>query len=221
MLVTSRSYDEYVAMFALRSDDMSGTLLDSCAGAADFAAVAASRGGRVIAADPAYALPRQALAGRVKEDTERGAGIAAEFPDRFSWEWYGDPTRRDRLRRAALARFLADIVTAPGRYVAAQLPQLPFADRAFDLAVSSHLLFTWADQLGLDWHLAALAELTRVAREVRVYPTVLQGAGGPPAFWDDLLSRLAATGRHIELRPVDYVFQVGATQMLVVASAAG
>jgi hypothetical protein len=78
------------------------------------------------------------------------------------------------------------------------------------------LLFTWADRLGLDWHRAALVELARVAREVRVFPTVMQGPGDPVPFWDTLLDDLARTGLRSELRHVPYEFQVGANQMLVV-----
>jgi hypothetical protein len=216
VLVTSRSFHEYTAMFALRDSDLSGRILDCSAGASDFAAVAAGRGARVVAADPAYALPRAALVDRIRADGEQGAGIAQQFPDRFTWRWYGDAVARDRMRQEALGRFATDVVARPQRYVAAQLPHLSFRDRCFDLAVCSHLLFTWADQLGLDWHHAALVELARVAREVRVFPTVRMGAGEPVPFWDELLTVLAAAGLSCELRRVDYEFQVGADQMLVV-----
>jgi len=120
------------------------------------------------------------------------------------------------LRTRALAQFLPDLVMHPERYVAGQLPQLPFRDRAFDLAVCSHLLFTWADQLGLDWHCAALLELSRVASQVRVFPTVVQGPGQPVPFWDELMARLSDAGLVAERRAVPYVFQVGADTMLVV-----
>jgi hypothetical protein len=99
------------------------------------------------------------------------------------------------------------------------LPDLPLASAEFDLAVCSHLLFTWADELGRDWHRAAIVELARVAREVRVYPTVMQGAGDPVPFWDALMTDLAGAGLRSELRDVGYRFQVGADRMLVVTRA--
>jgi SAM-dependent methyltransferase len=207
-------------MFALTPAELAGRLLDCSAGAADFTAIAAARGAHAVAVDPAYAMSRDELARLGRVDLERGSAIAAEHPDRFVWDWYGDPERRQRLRSQALARFLLDLVVAPGRYVAGQLPTLPFRDGAFDLAVCSHLLFTWGDQLGSDWHAAALAELARVAREVRVFPLLLQGRGDPVPFWDELMTTLAGAGLTAQRRVVDYEFQVGGNEMLVVRRAA-
>jgi SAM-dependent methyltransferase len=215
VLVTSRSYDEYVAMFDL-DPAMPGSIVDCSAGVAGFAAGAGRRGARVVAVDPAYALSGDELARLGHDDLERGGAIASQFPDRFTFDWYGDPERRLKLRKGALAQFLVDLATHPERYLAGQLPQLPFRDASFDLAVCSHLLFTWADQLGLDWHRAALLELTRVARQVRVFPTVMQGSGQPVPFWDELMSTLADAGLRVELRRVPYEFQIGANTMLVV-----
>jgi hypothetical protein len=215
-LVTSRSYDEYVAMFGLDSSDLGKSIMDCSAGVAGFAAEAGRRGTRVVAVDPAYAMAREELARLGNADLARGSAIAAEHPDRFTFEWYGVPERRLSLRTRALAQFLPDVVMHPERYVAGQLPQLPFRDNVFDLAVCSHLLFTWADQLGLEWHRAALLELARVSRQVRVFPTVVQGPGEPVPFWDELMSDLAAAGLQPELLRVPYKFQVAADSMLVV-----
>lgn len=205
-------------MFALDSTDLSGRVLDCSAGAADFSAIAAQRGARAVAVDPAYALSKDALTDQARIDAGRGRGIAEAYADRFTWDWYGEPERRDRMRQQALARFVTDRVVTPGRYVAGQLPQLPFRDQVFDLALCSHLLFTWADVLGRAWHAAALAELARVAREVRVFPTVVQGPGEPVPFWAELMDDVVEAGLHAELRRVGYEFQVGADQMLVVTA---
>lgn len=213
--MTSRSYDEYVAMFRLDQSDLTKTILDCSAGVAGFAAAAGRRGARVVAVDPAYAMPREELAQLGKADLDRGSAIAAQHPDRFTFDWYGTPEHRQELRLRSLAQFLPDFLMHPQRYVAGQLPRLPFRDDAFGLAVCSHMLFTWADELGLDWHRAALLELARVAPEVRVFPTVLQGRGEPVPFWSDLMADLDRTGLRTERRQVPYEFQVGANTMLV------
>ncbi|WBP87575.1 hypothetical protein [Kitasatospora cathayae] len=60
VLVTSRPLDEYCALFGLtraRLAALPGPLLDCPGGAAGLAAEARELGCRVIAADPAYALP--------------------------------------------------------------------------------------------------------------------------------------------------------------------
>jgi hypothetical protein len=133
----------------------------------------------------------------------------------FEWSWYGTPQRRQQLRERALQRFLNDLATAPSHYVAAALPRLPFATQAFDLALCSHLLFTWAVDLDAAWHRAALRELLRVAAEVRVFPLVHQATGAPVEFLPEVLQSLRERGAHVELRRVPYVFQRDADTMLV------
>jgi hypothetical protein len=216
VLISSRSHDEYLAMFDLDADDLSGRVLDCSAGAASFVTVARTNGTRAYAVDPAYALRREDLAAAVRDDLQRGTTIAEQHPDRFVWDWFGSREGRDRMRRAAGARFLAALATSPGWLVAGELPRLPFRSLSFDLVLCSHLVFTWADVLGLDWHLSALTELVRVSdREVRVFPTVMQGRGDVVPFWAELMSRLDERGMAAEERQVPYRFQVTGDRMLV------
>ncbi|HEY3005001.1 MAG TPA: hypothetical protein VGJ44_21825, partial [Kribbellaceae bacterium] len=88
-------------------------------------------------------------------------------------------------------------------------------DGRFELALCSHLLFTWSDQLGEAWHLAALRELCRVAAEVRVFPLVVQGNGAPVLFLDPVRRAFEAEGVASSVRKVPYEFQRGADEMLV------
>lgn len=215
MLVTSRSFEEYRAFFALTDDDLAGAVLDCSAGASGFAAVANARGGRVTAVDPAYAQPAEQLLTMVAASLARGAAIVTGNDDRFTWSWYGSRARRDVLRRDALAAFTADLREHPRTYVAAALPSLPFADEVFDLALCSHLLFTWSDVFDEAWHERALTELLRVARELRVFPLVLQATGEPVPFLPGLLERLRDRGHRVDVVPVPYEFQLGADEMLV------
>ncbi|MCL1869858.1 MAG: class I SAM-dependent methyltransferase [Promicromonosporaceae bacterium] len=214
MLVTSRHVDEYRAFLDLTDDDLAGRVLDCSAGASGFAAAVNAAGGDVTAVDPAYddldAL--RAAAARSEAD---GAAIVAAHDQRFTWAWYGTPERRQALRDEARRAFLADLDACPERYVAGSLPALPFDDDAFDLAVCSHLLFTWAHLFDAAFHRAALAELLRVAREVRVFPLVHQGAGAPVEFLPVLLDELRGQGHGVEIRRVPYTFQVGADRALV------
>jgi hypothetical protein len=214
MLVTSRSFAEYRAMFDLTGEDLAASILDCCAGGSSFAA---EIDGRIVAVDPAYALGRGELAARVRAALPDGDRIIDEHPDRFEWGWYGSPGRRAQLRTAAAETFIADFARRPGRYIAAALPHLPLAPRSFDLVLCSHLLFTWADQLGEEWHRLAIAELIRVARrQVRVFPVVVQGTGHQVRYLDALQDEIRAAGYRPYLRDVPYVFQRGAHQMLVI-----
>jgi SAM-dependent methyltransferase len=202
-------------MFALTTaEEAAESVLDCCAGGSGFAAETTAR---VVAVDPAYALGRNDLADRVRAALHDGDQIIGENAEHFDWSWYGDPARRGELRTAAARHFLDDFCEYPGRYLAAALPNLPFAAASFDLVLCSHLLFTWSDLLDPEWHGRALAELTRVARhEVRVYPLVIQGTGQPVAFLDDLRAGLRAAGYRSRIQRVPYRFQKNADRMLVI-----
>ena len=218
MLVTSRSFAEYQAMFDLSGRDLTGSILDCCAGGSSFAAETSALAARVVAVDPVYALAPAQLESHVRAALPNGDRIIDEHPDRFEWGWYGTPANRLRLRTAAAEAFLADLHARPGRYLAGALPHLPLASASFDLVLCSHLLFTWSDRLGEDWHREALAELVRVARrEVRVFPVVVQGTAEPVAFLDALRDGVHAAGHRSELREVPYRFQRGARHMLVIS----
>jgi hypothetical protein len=83
---------------------------------------------------------------------------------------------------AAMRVFLADYVLgkASGRHLEAELPTLPFADAAFDLAMCSHFVFLYSTQLGEAFHRDATKEMCRVASEVRIFPLLAQGGDRCP-----------------------------------------
>ena len=92
-------------------------------------------------------------------------------------------------------------------------PSLPFTDAAFDLALSSHFLFLYAEQLGEDFHRAAITELCRVAREVRIFP--LLALGGKPSPYVNLVADQArAAGHDVVIERVPYEFQRGGNEMM-------
>ena len=61
MLVTSRSFAEYLAFFALDPDRLPRRVLDCSAGTSGFVAAARDRGCDAVAVDPAYRLPVEGL----------------------------------------------------------------------------------------------------------------------------------------------------------------
>lgn len=216
MLITSRGLAEYRAMFSLTEADLAGRVLDCCAGAASLVAEANARGGQAVAADPVFALGLDRVADAVQASSSGGQQLVDDHGDQFVWHWYGDRGRRDRMRTEAAEVFLDDARRHPGRYLAAELPRLPFATGSVDLALCSHLLFTWARRFDRAWHRAALVELARVATQVRVFPLVRAGDGSPTPFLDDLLDDLRGAGLTPRVQQVEYEFQRGGNQMLIV-----
>jgi ubiquinone/menaquinone biosynthesis C-methylase UbiE len=112
-----------------------------------------------------------------------------------------------------MEKFLADFQAGKraGRYLAASLPRLPFADEAFDLAVCSHLLFLYSNQLSREFHIAAAREMRRVAKEVRIFPLLKLGNERSPHLEAVREIRFSA-----ELKRVPYEFQKGGNEMLVI-----
>lgn len=205
---------EYRAFFVLEEADLRGPVLDVGSGPSSFAAEASVAGARVTAVDPLYALPGEAIAQRFEET--RGAMMEGmrQARYRFCWSHYGSPDAIEKIRREALALFLADYeCEGARRYVEASLPRLPFSDSDFRLALSSHLLFLYGDDLDFAFHLDALHELLRVADEVRVFP-LLNLDGRPSSHLPGVLTHFAREGMRPELVPVPYEFQKGATKML-------
>jgi hypothetical protein len=167
-----RSLDEYRRMFALTDGDLAGSVLGCSDGPASFNAEATALGRRVVSADPIYAFPADAIGRRVEECYDTVISQVKKDPGGFVWEQFRDPDHLGECRLAAMRRFLADFEHGKreGRYVAASLPDLPFADGRFALALVSHLLFLYSGHLDLGFHIAAFEELLRVAGEVRVFP---------------------------------------------------
>ena len=212
-LISARSFDEYRAMFALTGSDLSGSVLDCPGGASSFTALANEAGASAIAADPAYAQPRDSLAMHVMAEIQRGSAHTAAGADRYVWDFYGDLDGHARVRRMSAEAFSRDLIAHPACYLPASLPALPFPDGRFDLVLSSHFLFTYADRLDLEFHRAALHELHRVARrEVRVFPLLKQSGQPVPVLLSQLLTTLDIPH---SIRPVGYEFQRGGNEMLV------
>jgi hypothetical protein len=219
-LISARSFEEYRAMFDLAEADLRGTVLDCPGGGSSFTARARALGAGAVAADPMYALPAEVLRRLVVDEADRGTAHTAAGAGRYCWDFFPDAAAHHRVRSASASLFGDDRRDRPGRYVAAALPALPFADRAFDLVVSSHFLFTYADRLDLEAHRDALRELLRVcAVTVRVFPLVDQGGHSVTPLLQALRRDLGRDRIHTEIRPVDYEFQRGANQMLVLTRA--
>ena len=205
-------------MFALEVQDVTRrSVLDCPGGPSSFAAIASAWGGSVTAVDPFYTRSVSALDAECAAAVDRTVAQLTENPGLFVWDLYGDVETRGRYLRAAYERFLADYARHPGRYVAAALPDLPFASDSFALVLSANFLFLYDDRLDRDSHVAALRELARVAREeVRVF-TLASLDRERSAYVDPVVDRLRADGLTVEFRDVPYEFQPGATEMLVVS----
>lgn len=215
-LLSARTLAEYTAMFSLAPRDLRGNVLDCPGGASSFTAEATGRGARVTAVDPIYALPRPLLRRHAIAEQARGSAHTQAGHGRYLWDFYGDSQGHQEMRRQGAVWFAADLDRHPERYVAAALPCLPVADGQFDLVLSSHFLFTYADRLDLEFHLASLIELRRVsAGDARVFPILDQSGRRLEKLVGEVVTSLIRAGIAAEFREVRYEFQRGGNQMLV------
>lgn len=218
-LLSARSFSEYRAMLSITDDDLSLRILDCPGGGSSFTATASSLGADATAVDPAYATPFADLGRQVVEEVDRGSAWAEANADRYVWSFYSSRDAHRELRANSARLFSEDLRAHPERYQAGQLPSLPFDDRSFDLVLSSHLLFTYADRLDSTFHRAAITELARISRyEVRIFPLVNQAGQDQTALVDWLTTELAEIGLTARRQRVDYEFQRGADHMLVVTA---
>jgi hypothetical protein len=210
-----RSFDEYARMFALTPADLTGRILGCGDGPASFNVELTGRGGSAISCDPIYRFSAERIEARIASTYDTVLAATQERKDWFIWDEIPSIEALGQRRMAAMQRFLADYRTGPrqARYVAAELPALPFVGRAFDLAVCSHLLFLYTEQLSCELHVAAVLELCRVAREVRIFP-LLDLEGRPSTHAGPVRRALEEAGWRVAIEKVPYEFQRGANQMM-------
>ncbi len=203
-----RSFDEYRGMFALTDDGLAGHILGCGDGPASFNAEATAVGHHVISYDPIYALSAGEVEQRIEQCYDIVISQVKQNRDGFVWTHFRDPDHLAECRLVAMKKFLADfdLGKQAGRYVTASLPELPFKDGPFSLALVSHFLFLYSEQFDCDFHVAAFEELLRVAGEARVFPLL-----GLDRKWSPhvgpVREHLEWAGFEVEIAPVEYEFQ--------------
>ena len=210
-----RSASEYQAMFGLDEADLGGRILGCGDGPASFNAELSAQRRSVVSVDPLYAVSAAAIERRIESTFCEVMDQMRQNQDEFVWTHVRSIEELGQRRMTAMRRFVTDYPRgkAENRYVAASLPDLPFDNAAFDLALSSHLLFLYSEQLDLDFHLRALEEMLRVATEVRVFPLLQLGGMASPhveGIVDAFESRRAVA----TVETVAYELQKGGNQML-------
>jgi len=202
-------------MFALSDDDLALRILGCGDGPASFNAEATRRGTPVISCDPIYRWEGVHIRERIVATYETILDQTRRNLDEFVWNEIRSVEELGQVRMAAMNDFLNDYGQgkAQGRYVAAELPTLPFADTSFDLALCSHLLFLYSSQLGEGFHHVAIRELCRIAREVRIFPLLALGGERSP-YVDRSVAELREAGHDVSIENVLYEFRRGGNQMM-------
>ncbi len=211
-----RSRLEYCQMFDLTGNDLHRTLLDVAGGPASFNAEMTQQGYSVISCDPVYQFSAAEIRTRIEETSPVIIEKVQASRDKFVWTTLRSPEELIATRMTAMHQFLADFPVGlqQGRYRSGELPELPFDQQQFDLALSSHLLFTYSDQLSLEFHIASVLEMCRVASEVRVFPLLINMTGERSGFVQPVIDAVQLQGHRVEICTVPYEFQKGGNEMM-------
>jgi hypothetical protein len=197
-----RSFDEYCLMFCLGEREAGQRVVGIGDGPSNFNAEASRRGWQVVSVDPIYRFACDRLADRCEAVVETMVGAVAMTPSHWIWSYHADEAELRVHRRRTTADFVRDFGSPRSRhrYVAGELPHLPFATGSFDIALCSHLLFSWSGVLDADFHIGAITEMLRVADEVRVCPTGRNLAARRSKHLDAIVATFARQGYDVSVR---------------------
>jgi SAM-dependent methyltransferase len=206
-----RSKAEYELMFNLTPDDLNKTIVGVGDGTASFNAEMAAQGNFVTSVDPLYEFSATAIAQQFNAVVDRIFTQIEQTPDDWVWSYHSSPQHLLQTRTQVLQTFAADydLGKPQGRYITGSLPELPFPDRTFDLALSSYLLFVYTEQFSLDFHIAAIREMCRIAHKVRIFPLVMANRHERSPFIEPVRQALEAEGIGSTLFKTPYELQKG------------
>ena len=211
-----RNIDEYRSMFLLDDDDMKKKIAGFGDGPASFNCQASAEGADVTSFDPTYNFSAGQFRKRIGEVRDIIITQMKENAENYVWTKIKNVQELEELRMAAMDMFLDDFEQgkAKGRYICHELPEkLPYNGEVFDIGLSSHFLLMYS-QLGYDFHIAAIEEMLRVCREVRIFP--LCDLDGNRSELTDKVIEYFSREYKTEILKTDYEFQKGADKLLVI-----
>ncbi len=214
-----RSFEEYTSMFALSESDLKKSILGCGDGPASFNSILSKQNGNIISVDPLYQFSPNEIKIRIDKAVPKVIESAHQNKDNFHWDQIPSPEKLGEIRMQSMNQFLSDYPKGieEGRYVKASLPNLPFNNQRFELALCSHLLFLYSNNLTYQFHLNSIEELCRVAQEIRIFP-LLELDGKRSRHIDSILSELRNLGKTFEVQKVNYEFQKNGNEMLKITS---
>lgn len=213
-----RSFSEYIQMFDIDITKMPKSIIDCGGGPSSFNSEATVRGYSITSCDPIYQFSANEIAKRIDEVYPMILEGFKANHQKYVWGKYKAPEALCLDRMEAMRLFLADFQqgSLEKRYRKESLPKLSFDSGRFDLALCSHLLFTYSEHLSLEFHLDAITEMCRVATEVRIFPLLVNMTGETSPLLVPVMRELEINGYCTNLKKVPYEFQKEGNKMLQV-----
>lgn len=203
-------------MFLLNDDDMNKKIASFGDGPASFNFEATSAGYSVKSFDSIYQFTKEQLQKRIGEVRVTVMKQMAVNQDNYVWNKIKTLDELENLRMTAMLRFLDDyeIGKVESRYIYHELPnRLPYEDKTFDIGLSSHFLLMYTS-LGYDFHIAAITEMLRVCKEIRIFPIVDLDANDSELI--NLIIGHFKINFNVTIKSTDYEFQKNANKVLII-----
>lgn len=217
-----RTLSEYFLFFNLSLADLKkyDRIIDCPSGASSFISEANSlfNGSKkkLVGCDPLFDKNLEYLKQKGMEDVSYVIEKVQSAFSHYNWNFYRTIENLKAQRTLALTKFLSDYIQGQKeeRYLKAELPSLPFEDGSFDLVLSGHFLFTYANKFDFEFHKKSVLELYRISSgEVRIYP-IQQRSSQMYAELNKLLSLLNEHNIIYKILTVPFEFQKGSNKML-------
>lgn len=214
----SYNMDDYQKMFALQEGELEKKIINYFSGVNAFSAEMAKKGKEVIACDPLYAKSLPEIITLVDKTNEAWLDEVKKHPKNYAMSALQAEQWLENRRKNA-GEFYEDFEEGKkaGRYVAQRLPELPFENNQFDLALVSHYLFTYSDRLSVEFQVRSIQELMRIANEVRIFP-LTKDSGDLSGSVGEVAAKLQKLGLGVELKVVPFELQKQGNAMMRVWS---
>lgn len=212
-----RSFDEYKKMFSLKNNITDIKILSVADGPASFNCELTSKGGSVVSTDPLYQFSTEEIESRIDACYKAVLEETEKYKNNFVWNNIKSTEDLGKIRMRTMHSFLTDFKNTKNqsRYIAAELPYLPFKKNKFNLCLCSHFLFLYSQHLSLEFHKKAIFEMLRVSKEVRIFP-ILDLTGNNSKYLSSIIDHMNNVGHKTSIKKVNYEFQRGGNKMLLI-----
>lgn len=214
-----RSLEEYKMMFELSEKDLNKNIVGVSDGVSSFNTEMNDAGRKVLSIDPIYEQSGEFIQNAFNNSIENVIEQLGSTSQDYTWSYYKNLDVYRDIRTSTIKRFLKDFESgvSDGRYVLGELPNLEYADGSFELALHANLLFLYSELFDYEFHLASVKELSRIAKEVRIYP-LMDISNKRSWHVEPIVADLKREGYNVEVRVIEYEFMKGSNEILVVKS---
>jgi len=207
--------DEYKDMFALTDDDLQKSFLEYNSGVSAFNCEVKSQALSCISCDPWYVLDKQSLKEKIEHSFDKRLLELENNLNSLDLSRYASFEKLVAYRQQGVASFFADFEKglAEKRYMPITVDELPFHDFQFDFALVANNFFADLDYQTVEYHIARIKELARVAKDVRIFPLV-DAKGVPSNLLGPIIMGLYKDKFRVEVKDVSYHLQHRGNAML-------